>query len=610
MAKGADLTTLLGRIRRRLRWQAALQGAVGGGTAGSLAMAAGVAIERWRGAGQNGHLPMVIAVGLAGGALAGAAWRGLRRLPLQRCARQVDAALDGEDRVFSALELQRASPSPFSRALVADAIHRMQTLAPGVVAPARRPAGLPALGIAALALALAALTPGRSRAAHPVAAGPPSPMRAPLPAAALEAERDQVRAAAADAARLGDARLAALAEELDRALRRLARGTLADREAFDLLRALQVRAAESAEAAGRDRRAADGAIAALESHPATRAAGQALAAGGGAGDETRARESLAASATLQPSATGRALAAAAQSLAGASSGASEADEKAPEGQRRLSRDEAASPPAAESPSTNRSGEGRELEHLARDLDETAATCQNGGPGCRAGAGDRARDLADLERRGAARDSLQRLSRTAEQLRERLRRGEMGGAQASAERGFSRAARGEPGRGGDPGSEGSAGAESTARQPASEASGPGGSDDAMAGGSGDDAEAEAALLTDGDAAPGAGAAGMGNGIGREAGGAPLGPRASEALRAEGTDANVHVADGAGPSRAEVIGTAAGRGFASRGYARMFSDYAAAVEDALGAADIPEGKRYVVRRYFDLIRPRGATPGGRP
>ena len=53
---------------------------------------------------------------------------------------------------------------------------------------------------------------------------------------------------------------------------------------------------------------------------------------------------------------------------------------------------------------------------------------------------------------------------------------------------------------------------------------------------------------------------------------------------------------------MIGTAAGRGFASPGYARAFNDYAAAVEDALGATAVPEGKRYLVRRYFDLIRPR--------
>jgi hypothetical protein len=63
---------------------------------------------------------------------------------------------------------------------------------------------------------------------------------------------------------------------------------------------------------------------------------------------------------------------------------------------------------------------------------------------------------------------------------------------------------------------------------------------------------------------------------------------------------------------VIGAAAARGFASPGYARAFADYTAAVEDALDTGALPEGKRYLVRRYFDLIRPRKSAhaPGGRP
>src|SRR5262249_23906077 len=83
-------------------------------------------------------------------------------------------------------------------------------------------------------------------------------------------------------------------------------------------------------------------------------------------------------------------------------------------------------------------------------------------------------------------------------------------------------------------------------------------------------------------------------------------------ARGDDSQVPLADGAGPSRAEVIGTAAGHGFASRGYARAYADYAAAVEDALAAAAVPDGKRYLVRRYFDLLRPRAPArpPRSRP
>ena len=58
---------------------------------------------------------------------------------------------------------------------------------------------------------------------------------------------------------------------------------------------------------------------------------------------------------------------------------------------------------------------------------------------------------------------------------------------------------------------------------------------------------------------------------------------------------------------MIGGAADRGFAQQGYARVFSDYQAAVEDALATTAVPEGRRYVVRRYFDLIRPRTGRTG---
>ena len=78
------------------------------------------------------------------------------------------------------------------------------------------------------------------------------------------------------------------------------------------------------------------------------------------------------------------------------------------------------------------------------------------------------------------------------------------------------------------------------------------------------------------------------------------------RARGRETEAHVASGAGPNRAEVIGGAASRGFAQHGYAGTFREYEAAVEDALTATAVPEGRRYVVRRYFDLIRPR---TGGR-
>lgn len=61
-------------------------------------------------------------------------------------------------------------------------------------------------------------------------------------------------------------------------------------------------------------------------------------------------------------------------------------------------------------------------------------------------------------------------------------------------------------------------------------------------------------------------------------------------------------GQGGSRSEVIEGAAERGFASRRYTKVYREYHAVAEEALGKDDIPGGYRFYVRRYFQLIRPR--------
>ena len=61
-------------------------------------------------------------------------------------------------------------------------------------------------------------------------------------------------------------------------------------------------------------------------------------------------------------------------------------------------------------------------------------------------------------------------------------------------------------------------------------------------------------------------------------------------------------GQGASRSEVIQGAAERGFASRGYQKVYREYQNVAEEALGKDEIPGGYRFYVRRYFQLIRPR--------
>jgi hypothetical protein len=617
----------LGQIRRRLRLRATLEGAVVGGTLAAVALAAGVAIARARGgAVPAGEVVALLVLGLGAGAVARAA----RRIPLARCARLADAALDGEDRLLSALALEAAPATPFSRALAADAVRRAEALVPGAAVPARRPRGLPALALAASMLAAAALVPASSRAAR---IAPPCPVaaRAPLPPGALDAEREVARAARDEATRLADARLAALAGELDRTLRRLAEGTLSDGAALETLAALEARAAEAAEAARREAAAAAAASRGLAETAETRPAGQALgeaAAGAadegradeGRADEGRARDALAASAAAHPAETAKGLAAAARNMAGTFSEAGDgagANAEDKSGARRLAREQKAANESAQAPAGQQADDSqRQLERLRRDLDDAASACRDGDPSCAARAGERGRDLERLERQGAARDGLQRIARSAQQLRTRIGRRELGlGEQdAQAMRSFGRAARGgDQSGGGEEQSGASAGREgagetgTAAGEPAG--AGEAGRDQGTGRGKGaGNGAASAALGAEAEDAPGQ-EAGTGNGIGRQPGGPPLGPRATETAPAGGSEAEVPIADGAGPSRAEVIGTAAGQGFASRSYARAYTDYAAAVEDALAKTAVPEGKRYLVRRYFDLIRPRAPARAAR-
>ena len=69
-------------------------------------------------------------------------------------------------------------------------------------------------------------------------------------------------------------------------------------------------------------------------------------------------------------------------------------------------------------------------------------------------------------------------------------------------------------------------------------------------------------------------------------------------------------GQGGSRSEVILGAAERGFASRGYQKVYREYHTVAEEALNKDEIPGGYRFYVRRYFQLIRPREEGGGAAP
>lgn len=209
------LAQRLQRIRGRLRALAALDGASAGAALGAGVAAALVALARWHGSALRGT---TVAAVIAAAAIAGAIVRAARSISLTACARRVDRMLDGQDdsqdRVLSAVWLA-GSAEPLARAAVADALARTAHLAPSVAAPARRPAGLGALAASTLALGLAWLIPGGTRAARLPVARAPLASTAPLPAAALESERAASAAVRGQAERSGNPALGQLAAALD-----------------------------------------------------------------------------------------------------------------------------------------------------------------------------------------------------------------------------------------------------------------------------------------------------------------------------------------------------------------------------------------------------------
>jgi len=610
-----ELLRALRGIRRRARGLAALEGFVAGAAAGLAAFALGAAAWRARGAAVPWRLATLAGVGAA---VLGAAVAAARPLTLSRCARLLDAALDRggppADRVLSALSFA-ATEAPLARAAVADALARARRCAPALVAPARRPRGLTALAGAALALVVVggwpARAPGARRdATRPLADAPEARLR--VAAEALAAERAEVVAAAEAAEQTGDVDLRALAREARTTLDALAEGALGRGQALDRLTSLAARAKEAADETAGAQAALRAAGKALDGTAATRALGHALG-GDDADARERALDALASRAEASDGARdaiANALGAAASSVGGEAGG--DESPAGPEGRRRLNREREASQ-GATGDGGHASSSERRLEKLRRDLDDAAARCRGGAAECAKRLRDESGGLRDASRQAARTAERRRLENAVRQLRERLRRGDLD--EGSTERRFSRVARGEarPSRGGAKGERGGAKGE---RGGEASSEGEGAISDEAGGGEGGEevftdepggesaAEASEGSSTGGGASAGEeGAAVAGNGVGHEAGGEPLGAGATPPTR--GHEREVRVRSSAGPTRSEVIEASARRGFAARDYVRVFDDYQPVVEEALSSGAVPEGRRYVVRRYFQLIRPRAAS-----
>jgi hypothetical protein len=621
--EGADLLHMLVRIRRRARSLSALEGAVAG-VAGVLCVATIVAvIARARGS----ALPWRAALAAASAAaVVGAGISALRRIPLVRCARWLDAAIDRDgsrdgsrggsrahDRVLSALTFVEGpdARAAFIRAAIADAVARARTFGPAVVRPARRPTALPALAVAGLALAVVAAWPARAPAARYVSrrSSPPAPTSTlRVPADALDAEREELRALDEAADATGDVEMRAAAREARVALDALTDGALDRGDVLDRLTTLATRTREAAEQSSDEQAALHAAGKTLEATAATRALGRALGADA-AGEAAHALRDLADRAASSDAARADAARALAAAASATTSGGDDADAKGADGRRRLARDEPAGGGHPNAPAAGAEARARHLERLRRDLDDAANACRDDAATCAARLRDQTNDVPRLAREAAQASARRRLETTVEHLRERLRRGDLDRATRDpSERRFARAASGD-GKGRPSAQEEAI----TDRRGGARPDQAGGAP-SMASADGDDdvfsSEPEASGEAAGDGKGGAaptgggetGALAQGQGYGHENGGDPLGRGATPPARGRAREAEVQVRDGAGPVRSEVIEASARRGFAARDYVRVFEDYQPVVEESLATNAVPDGRRYVVRRYFQLIRPR--------
>jgi hypothetical protein len=266
--------------------------------------------------------------------------------------------------------------------------------------------------------------------------------------------------------------------------------------------------------------------------------------------------------------------------------------------------------------------GRQLDRLDRELEQAAEDLMKdlGASGDDLDQG--AEDLNRMQEQQMSQEEKEELRQKLQELRELLRQQGSGGKQQVVRlQRFGRMARGQGGQGGTGGQQ-------------SQSQGQGGND-----GQGQSAQGNGGQGSQGQGG-GSGASGgqggetwivgpdgekilmLSKGSGGSSGGGESGNEGGDShpgswgeghdphLQGKATNSNmgtqdtqVQGADSAqGGSRSQVILGAAERGFASRRYQKVYTEYHQVAEESLAKDDIPGGYRFYVKRYFQLIRPR--------
>ncbi|HVY47164.1 MAG TPA: hypothetical protein VHB21_14855 [Minicystis sp.] len=271
--------------------------------------------------------------------------------------------------------------------------------------------------------------------------------------------------------------------------------------------------------------------------------------------------------------------------------------------------------------------GRQLDRLDRDLAKAAEDLMKDLGLSAQDLDQAAEDINRLQEEQLTDKEKEELRQRLEELRELLRQQGQGGKQRMARLlKFGKRARGQGGKGekgqGQPG--------------AGEDAGDDGQDDGQQGengkgGQGNQGEGKTFVLGAGGkkilipggsggmqpggdgpgAGQGQGAGQDGNGgNGTEPGGKGIGTGHDGRLAGKATDLKGQTTDiqeqgldtQQGPSNSKVIYGAAERGFKGGGYKKVYTDYHTVAEQQINKDQVPDGYRFYVHRYFQLIRPR--------
>jgi hypothetical protein len=237
---------------------------------------------------------------------------------------------------------------------------------------------------------------------------------------------------------------------------------------------------------------------------------------------------------------------------------------------------------------------RELEQAAEDLTKDLGSGSQD-------LDDGAEDLNRMNEEQLSQQEKQELLQKLTELREVLRQQAAGGkGQASRLKRFGRIARGQGGgQGGGPGDGQPSSGEDGEGSKGESGKEPGGQTWIL----GPDGQ-KILMLTERQSSSGGGGEGQGSpGRGWGEGHDPHVQGTPTSSKMTTQDTQAQGADtGQGGSRSQVILGASERGFSSRNYQRVFTEYHQVAEEALARDDIPGGYRFYVKRYFQLIRPR--------